>query len=190
MKKIFEPTGLKIISAAILILAIYGFFYFETSLIIRILVIFLGLLGLSQIAKFSELLIIFALYLSLDVLYNIRYGLAVPMSFILIAVLVISVLLFYINLRLKEGVSFRKDALIVYLAVVSLVLVEIFLAMSFWPVDPKTKALTITIIFYCLNKTIYLYVNNVLSLKRISGVLAVSIVILGAVFSLGYWLGF
>jgi hypothetical protein len=190
MKKILSPFGLKLINLTLLILAIYGFFYFETSIIIRLLVIFLGLLSISLMAKFGELLVLVTFYLSLDVLYNIRYGLAVPMSLILIAVFGLAIFLFYTSLSLKNDLSLEKDVLLVYLLVVGLILVEIFQVMSFWPVDPKTKVLTMTIVFYALSKTVYLYINNVLSLKRISGILAVSIVILGAVFSLSNWLGF
>lgn len=190
MKKIFSTFNLKLASAVLLILATAGFFYFESSLIIRILVIFLGLVGLIQMAKMPEILVMIDLYLSLFVLYNLRYGLAVPMSIILILVTIISVFLFYVNFRFREGQSIIRERFGVYLAVIGLLIVEIFLAMSFWPVDPKTKTLTIVILFFVFSRAVYFQANNMLSLKRISGILTVSVIVLVLLFGLSYWLGF
>ncbi len=190
MKKIFSIRGLKLLCFALLVASTIGFFYFEISLIIRILVIFLGLIGLIQINKLPEILVYINLYLSLFVLYNLRYGLAVPMSMILVAVVLISTFLFYVNFRLKEGQILVNDRLLVFLTVVGLLTVEVFLAMSFWPVDPKTKTLTIVTIFYVFSRAVYFQANNMLSLKRISGVLTVSVIVLGLLFGLSYWLGF
>lgn len=190
MKKILSPLGLRIISFALLVLATVGFFFFESSLTIRILVLLLGLIGLIQIKKIPEFLALINLYLSLYVLYNIRYGLAVPMSIILVVVIILAIFLFYVNFQLKEGQSLPKERLWVYLSVIGLLTLEVFLTMSFWPFDPKTKTLTVVICFYIFSRAVYFQANNMLSLKRISGILVVSTVLLGLLFGLSYWLGF
>ncbi len=190
MKKILSPLGLKFISFALLILATVGFFFFESSLAIRILVLLLGLIGLIQVKKFPEFLVLINLYLSLYVLYNIRYGLAVPMSIILVAVLIISIFLFYVNFQLKEGQQLAKERLWLGLLVIGLLTLEVFLVMSFWPFDPKTKSLTVVTCFYIFSRAVYFQANNMLSLKRMSGILIVTTFLLGLLFGLSYWLGF
>jgi len=190
MKKILTPLGLKIICFVLLVLATAGFFVFESSLTIRILVLLLGLIGLFQINKLPEFLVLIDLYLALYVLYNIRYGLAVPMSIILVMVIILAIFLSYVNFHLKEGQPLPRERLWVYLLVIGLLVLEVFLTMSFWPFDPKTKTLTVVTCFYIFSRAVYFQANNMLSLKRMSGILAVSTVLLGLLFGLSYWLGF
>ncbi|MBM2820260.1 MAG: hypothetical protein HW405_20 [Candidatus Berkelbacteria bacterium] len=184
------PLILKFALVIILALGIWSFFYFESSLTLRILILALGAVGLFQIKKMPEILVLTNVYLIIYDLYNIRYGLAVPLAIIMIIVLVLSVLVFYINLEITQEVKFtNKNLLLVYLTVISLVVLEIFLAMSYWPVDPKTKSITITVAFYVIIKAVYLHANNMLSLKRVSGFIIAGILVLSTVFSLSYFYG-
>jgi hypothetical protein len=72
---------------------------------------------------------------------------------------------------------------------VGLIVVEIFLALSFWPIDPQAKSLIIVVIFYLFTSLIYLYIHSVLKLKRVIGYLASSLLIIGLII-LGIIYGF
>jgi len=191
MKIFFSLNFLKIFAVLILGLEIFGFHYFETSLILLILLIFLALIGLWQLGRNPEIMVTLMLYLGLNDLYNIRYGLAVPMAAILIGALLLTFFLSYLLGRIyKYEEMIEKNISLVYLMASNLVVLEIFLAMSLWPVDPKTKSLVIVVTFYLMNKLIYLNVLRVLNLKRAVGFVIISILILGGVISLGFWQGF
>lgn len=182
---------LRLASVLILGLEIAGFFYFEPSILLRILVILLGLIGIWQLNRLPETLILTMLYLGLYDFYNIRYGLAIPMALILLGVLALTIFLFYLQSRIhKYEESTNNDILLVYLFTLSLVVLEIFLTMSLWPVDPKTKSLVIVIIYYLASRLISLNIYRVLSLKRAFGFLLVSLLILGVVITLSWYLGF
>lgn len=190
MKTITSLWFLKLITFITLTLTIFGFFYFETSLILRILVVFLSLIGVWQIRNLSEILILLILYLGIFTLYNIRYGLAVPTAVILAIVGILTSFLFYAQSRLSILKPADKNLVNIFLLVTDLIVLEIFLVMSLWPVDPKTKTLVITVIFYLISKVVYLRFHNVLNLKRISGFLLASLVILATIFAVNWWMGF
>lgn len=166
----------------VIILVIFGFFYFETSTILRILVIFLGLVGLTTVKKTPEILIITILYLGLYDLYNVRYGLAIPLALILVAVFVLATTMFYLlNYFNKVIVNLDRYLFLTYLVTTGLIVMEIFLTMTFWPVDPKIKSLVIVVVFYLMGRIFYLYINSMLHLKKILTIIFLSLVILGAV---------
>lgn len=189
--KIFSKYFGIFLSIVSLALVIFGFFYFETSLPVRVMVILLGLLGLATIKSSSEILVILIFYLGLYDLYNIRYGLAVPLSIILMLVFGFSVLAFELLSffqKMRERVP--KNIFLLYLLTIGLIVLEIFLAMTFWPVDPKIKGLVIVIIFYILYRLFYLYINNVLNLKKATVFIFFSILILSLVLLFNFFLGF
>lgn len=191
MKIIKSTIFLKFLVFVALSLTVAGFFYFEASLLLRILVVILSLIGLWQISKTPEILAMILLYLGLYDFYNIRYGLAIPMAVILVAVFLLVVFLYYFLARIyqfKELID--KNIFLIYLLTLGLVVLEIFLAMSLWPVDPKTKTLVIVIAFYLMSKLIYLNVNRVLNLKRAAGFVIASVLILAGVISFTWWQGF
>ncbi|KKQ74413.1 MAG: hypothetical protein US94_C0005G0009 [Berkelbacteria bacterium GW2011_GWB1_38_5] len=190
MKKYNIPLLLKISNVVILFLALWSFFYFEPSAILRVLVVLLGIIGLWQINSNIEILSLINLYIGVNGLYNVRYGLAVPMAVIMIAVMGLTCLIFYNYVILKNFSHEENDLSMVFMLTVGLIVIEIFLTMSFWPVDPKTKSLVITAIFFLISKIIYLYANSMLSLKRAFGFVLVSLLVMGAVISLGWFVSF
>jgi len=191
MKIITANWFLRLTSLVLLILEVVVFFYFENSLVLGLLAIFLGLIGFWQFRRLPEILTIFLFYLGLYDFYNIRYGLAVPMAIILIGVLGLTVFLYYLLENFYQfSKILTKDILRVYLVVLVLIVLEIFLTMSLWPVDPKTKSLVIVIAFYLLIRLIYLNAHRVLNLKRAFGFVLVSFLILAAVISISWWQGF
>lgn len=174
-----------------LILGVVGFFYFETSILLRILVIILGLIGLLTVRNTSEILVLLTLYLGLYDLYNIRYGLALPLSVIILVVFGLTLLCFSLWYHFQKHPPYLdKNILLLYLVIIGLVVMELFLTMSFWPVDPKIKGLVIVVIFYIISRVFYLYINNVLNLKKTIIFVFVCLLILGVVLSFNMFYGF
>ncbi|MEK7143175.1 MAG: hypothetical protein AAB785_03135 [Patescibacteria group bacterium] len=191
MKILNQPLVLKILNLVILFLVIWGFYYFEPSLILRILIIALCLGAILQFGKIPELLILVNFYLGFYFLYNIRYSLAIPMAVILVAAFMITILLFYsLNQFIKYPIAFDIKKFNLFLVVTGLVILEIFLTMSLWPVDPNIKSLSLTVSFYLIFKIVYLELSGMLNLKKIRGFAIVSFLILSAVISVSWLLGF
>lgn len=187
----------KVVLVAILIATLAGFWYFETSVILKILVIILS--GTGLVTAFAhktekpplrsprEFIILLILYLGLFDLYNLLYGLSIPLYLIMVATLILVAGLFFGILVLDKIETILKPSLFwVFIIMIGLVVLETFLSLSFWPIDPKIKSLIIVVIFYLVTNLIYLYTHSVLKLKRILGILIVSIVIL-SLFILSIW---
>jgi hypothetical protein len=187
MKFLTSAVFSKILIILTSIAVAWLFFYFESSLMLQILSVLLIISGLFSINKNPEIIVLSLIYLISNDLYNLRYGLSIPLPIIMIIIWAFTVFLGYFYLKQLKSLAFAsRDYLFSYLLVWSLAILEIFLIMSFWPIDPKTKSLIITVSFFLIGKTIYFNVNNVLSLKRISSFLIVSIVALAIVFALTF----
>ena len=107
----------------------------------------------------------------------------------MLAVLALVAGLFFGLLTLDRLESLISPPLFwVFVVLVGLVILETFLSLSFWPVDPKIKSLIIVVIFYLIENLIYLYTHNVLKLKRIIGFLTAGFLILGLTILI-IWLG-
>lgn len=189
----------KILLLGILITSVWGFWYFEESLTLRILVVILSLtalfLGFSKAPserEFSskrELLMLLILYLGLFSLYNFLYSVNIPIYLVMIAVLGLVSILFFSLLSLDKIDSLmEKEVFHLLIALMGLVTLEVFLALYFWPINPETKSLIIVVIFYLITSLIYLYVHSMLRLRRIVGFLIVSLLILGIIL-IFTWLG-
>lgn len=169
--------------------AVWGFWYFEESLTLRILILGLSIFGLAlafttkdnklQFSSRRELLMLLILYLGLFSLYNLLYSQNIPLYLIMIAVLALVAILLYSLLSLDEinkimGLSIFQ----VFIFLMGLVILEVFLTLYFWPIGPEVKSLIIVVVFYLIISLIYLYVHSMLRLKRIAGYLIVSLLIL------------
>lgn len=172
-------------------LIILGFFYFETSLILKVLILLLMLIGILCLRPTPEILLYLILYLGLYDLYNVRYGLAIPLAIIIAIVFGLSCLIFYQESRFRQFLKeLDKNLLLLFMTSIGLIILEIFLTMTFWPVDPKIKSLAIVIVFYVLTRVFYFYVNNVLNLKKIIILLGISFLILGSALIFNFLIGF
>jgi len=170
---------------------VLGFFYFETSLFLRIMVIFLSISGFFFLKSMPEVLLLLIFYLGLYDLYNVRYSLAVPLALIIAVVFTLTILIFHLESRFKHLTeNMDKNLFQLFLATAGLLILEIFLTMTFWPVDPKIKSLVILFVFYLIFKTFYLYINSVLNLKKMATMILVTMMILGGVLVFNMFFGF
>ncbi len=179
----------KVILIAILAATLVGFWYFENSLLFKISVVILAASGLlvaclkkidrPPLKSPHEFIILLALYLGIFTLYNLLYGLSIPLYLVMIAILgLVSGLFFGLLILDRLDTIINPPLFWVFIILVGLVILEIFLSLSFWPIDPKVKSLMIVVIFYLLMNLIYLFSHNMLKLKRILGIMIVSILIL------------
>ncbi len=194
-KFIFE----KILLLGILLASVWGFWYFEESFTLRILVVALSLTALffgfskapseREFSSKRELLMLLILYLGLFSLYNFLYSINIPIYLVMMAVLGLVSILFFSLLSLDKIDSLMgKEVFHLFIALMGLVVLEVFLALYFWPINPETKSLIIVVIFYLITSLIYLYVHSMLRLRRIVGFLIVSLLILGIIL-IFTWLG-
>ena len=192
---LFEKTFLLVL----LLGSIVGFWFFEFSLLLRILVIILSIFGLSSAFFFKtektnlqsprEFLILLILYLGILTLYNLLYGLNIPTALIMAAILILSSALTFCLFSLDNLSGLVARPIVnLFIVLMGLINLEIFLTLSFWPINPQAKSFIIVIFFYLTSSLFYLYAHDVLRLKRISGFLITSIVLLGFLVLIT-WLG-
>lgn len=181
----------KILFLSILIGSIWGYWYFEESIILRILTIFIALfgLGLGYLRKNNnysssklELAALLTLYLGSFTLYNLLYNINLPLYLIMLLLLILVSALFYCLINIdKLNQELEKDIFWLFIILLALTALEIFLSLYFWPIGPEIKSLVIVVVFYLIINLIYLYIHNMLRLKRIIGFVLVSLLILGIV---------
>lgn len=182
----------KILLGLLLATSVVGFWYFEPSLTLRIIALFLAVISFAiaffipgqktPIFSSRELVILLVLYFSLLTLYNLLYGLNISLYMIMLAVLIMVCLSFFVLLTL-DGINnlLGKPVFNLFIILVGLAVLEIFLGLSFWPIDPKFKSLIIIVIFYLITNLVYLFSHSMLKLNKIVGYLIVSILILGGI---------
>ena len=181
----------------LLAVSVVGFWYYEASVVLRILAIGLSLVGLfiafsktdqPKLGSQKELAVLLILYLGTFDLYNILYGMNLPLYIIMLAILLLVSIAFYTLLSLdRVDTLIEKPVFNVLVILMGLIVVEIFLSLYFWPVDPKVKSLIITIVFYLFSNLIYLHAHDMLRLKKVMGYTVVVFLILGILF-LSTWL--
>jgi hypothetical protein len=190
----------KVILLVLIGVTLYGFFYFENSLVLKYIVTIVAAIGLffafrkqpekAALASNREFIFLLVLYLGNYSLYNLKYGMSIPTHIIMLAVFVMVTGLFYGLISLDRlDTLVAKPIFHLLIILVGLIVVEIFLALSFWPIDPQAKSLIIVVIFYLFTSLIYLYIHSVLKLKRVIGYLASSLLIIGLII-LGIIYGF
>jgi hypothetical protein len=190
----------KLILGLLLTVSVCGFFYFEQSAILRTLIVILSLISFSLVFFYNsetptssnrrEILVVLILYLGIFSLYNLLYGLGIQLYLIMIAVWLLVTLLFIGLLildRMDKLVS--KTLFSLFACLNGLVILEVFLSLSFWPIDPKIKSLVLVVIFYLVVNLFYLYANNMLRFKKTFGYILISLIIL-ALSVLNVWLSF
>ena len=190
----------KILLITVLIVSVWGFWYFEESLFLRILSIVFALGGVwlvfrksaetSKLTSQRELLVLFILYLGFLSFYNLLYGMNLPIYVILSGISILTVVTFYSLFGLDDFKNLLgKEVFHVLIALLTIVVLELFLSLYFWPVAPETKSLILVVILYLIMSLVYLHIHSMLRLKRVAGYLVVSLLILGAILLIT-WLEF
>lgn len=189
----------KILLGLLLAGSLVGYWYFEENLILRIVVLILSLYSLylvfskkpksEHFSSRQELVVLLILYLGVLTLYNLLYGLNIPLYVIMAAILILTSLLFFSIFSLdKVDAILGKSVFRALILLMGIIVLQVFLSLYFWPIDPTIKTLILVVIFYLTISLVYLYIHSMLRLKRVAGYLVVSLVILGMLM-LVTWLG-
>lgn len=186
----------KIIYLAVLGGAVFSFFYFEENLLLKIIALVLVLLGLADVLKKKEnltgsnfeLLNLIILYLGFFSLYNLLYGINLPL-YVAMVIFLIFVNVLLLSVLIIDGIDklLGKKLFLIFILLTGLAMVEIFLSLYFWPIDPGIKSLILVIAFYQVFNLVYLYAHSMLRLSKIRGYLLINILILATIF-LSIWL--
>lgn len=179
-------------------LVIFGFWYFEENIFLKILTILLGLIALYLVFKKDEEKSHFAsrfqfpallvLYFGFFDLYNFLYSINLPLYMVMVIILILVSGLFFVVVTIdKASGLIEKAVLPTYVVTTGLVLLEIFLALYFWPVAPEVKSFIIVMFFYLILSLIYLSIHNMLRLKKILGFLIAGFVVLATVLILSWF---
>lgn len=190
MKKITRFLVNKIFLSFLLLFGLVGFWIFEPS------VFYLSILGLialfviweSWIKKKFFNLIIVDFYLLLVFLYNIYYSYAFPLPYITIIVILVGIFFHWVYHELNglpKSKVFQLES-----ATFGLLLLEIFIALKFWPIDPKVKSFIIVGFFYLWESFIRASFENKLVKKEIVNYLAVVLFLILIIILTSRWFGF
>lgn len=156
-KKIFLVE--KILLGLLLLGSLFGYWYFEGTLILRIIVLLLSVYAFylvfskkpksDQFASRQELVVLLILYLGILTLYNLLYGLNVPLYFIMAVILVLTSLLFFSIFSL-DGLDsiLGKSVFQALIILMGIIVLQVFLSLYFLPVDPTIKTLILVVVFY------------------------------------------
>lgn len=169
---------------------LWGFWYFEESFLLRVIAVVLVVASSYLVIKKKpteivlpnklELGALTILYLGTYTLYNLLYGLNLPLYIIMLSVLILVMALCYSLLTLDQfDTVLGKEIFRTFVVLMGVVTLEIFLCLYFWPIGPEIKSLIIVVVFYLMMSLIYLYIHGMLRLKRIVGYLVVCFLILG-----------
>lgn len=181
-------------------LTIFGFWYFEEDIYLKILTIFLGLISLYLIFKqenekphfasrlqFPALLV---LYFGFFDLYNFLYSINLPLYMVMIIILILTSGLFFVVVTIDKASGLvSREVLPAYVATIGLVILEVFLSLYFWPIAPEVKSFIIIIVFYLILSLVYLHIHNMLRLKKVIGFLIASFIVLAIVLVISWFYG-
>ena len=173
---------------AFYVLVLLGFLSFETSLILKILMIFLAALALFVFIKYAEsqfvaILIYYLLSYDCSILY---FSFRFPLWAIMILIAIFSSAGLYLSVN-ADKIDIDGKVLKMYAVLFSLVTLEIFLSLVPWPTDPKTKSAIIATLFYLFYGFMVLQSKNELNIRRISPYLIISSLIMTCVIVTSSW---
>lgn len=181
----------KLLFLIILTLTVWGFWYFEESLFLRFLVLIIVILAAWQIIlqpkknshQRFELAGLFTLFLGSFTLYNLLYIASFPLFLVMFFILIAIYAIAYLELQTNAPESFDKNSLNIYSISISIIMLEVFLSLYFWPENPEIKSLILVVMFYLASNFLYLYIHNMLRLRKILGHVIICLIILGIIFT-------
>jgi hypothetical protein len=176
----------KIIFLLISLGVIGGFWFFEESNLLKIIVIpvtvFAVIISMlnkkaDYAFKRSELAAYLIVFLGFLILFNLLYSINLPVAFIMMLAFLLTFISFVFILFDNQNSFFEKENFYLFAIISGIVSLEIFLTLFFWPVAPEIKSLIMITSFYLTSNIIYLYANSVLHLKKAIGFVIISFVI-------------
>ena len=194
---IVKRKRLKMKKAILPVFLIFGaifFLLFEPSFLLRQIVIILSISAFilffviyrkiplekpnDSANKYVYDLLFFLLNLTafLDywVIHSIYFNFNIPLWFGMILVLIVSVGLFY-YLFWSSGIY--SDYILTFTVLLGLVILEVFVNLSFWPVDFSTKSIILILVFYVFSGLLIIRAKKELNFRNVFEYLIIFIAI-------------
>lgn len=184
----------KLLFIGVLLGTLLGFWYFESSILIKISATILVIIGLFMSLKKRknqlnllnsqfELASILSVYLGVFSLYNFIYSINFPIYIVMVMILILVTITAFTTLSMdRVNESLNKELFYSFILLMGLIVTEVFLSLYFWPINVEIKSLVLVVVFYQIMSIIYLYVHSMLRLNKIAGFLIVNFLILVIVF--------
>ena len=184
----------KLLFLGVLVGTLLGFWYFESSMLIKIIATVLVLIGLIISLKKGqnqsnllnsrfEMLSLLSVYLGVFTLYNLIYSINFPIYIVMVMILILVTMTVFTTLAMdKIDELLSREIFYSFILLMGLIVTEVFLSLYFWPINVEIKSLVLVVVVYQIMTLIYLYVRSMLRLNKIIGFLIVNILILAIVF--------
>ncbi|PIP21832.1 MAG: hypothetical protein COX39_00855 [Candidatus Nealsonbacteria bacterium CG23_combo_of_CG06-09_8_20_14_all_40_13] len=144
-----QLTYLKIFLLLILISSLVGFWHFQPLSPLKIMSVIMALLSVYFffVLQRYDLLILLSFYFSLFTLYNIYFSGLFYLWAQMLSILAL-VFIYYYFLILSLDKTSPSGNLFPYAILLSFLILEIFLVLSFWPINVESKSIIIITSFY------------------------------------------
>jgi hypothetical protein len=190
-KKILDLRD--VILIAFFMLGLIGFLNFESLLynftlkivvvVIGLLLVFTFILMKNEVSDFFATVILF---LSFYNLYNLYYSLNWPLWLLMIIGIILTISIFNL-LFWSVRSSLTGIYLIIYSLLLVLMMLEFFLSLIYWPIDPKSKSLMLVAVFYVLGGVLHLKIENNMNWKTITPYGIISLIVLALTITTSIW---
>lgn len=167
---------------------LFGFWYFQGFFFLKIFAAALSVLSLYffLFLKKYDFLILLSFYFALFTLYNIYFsGFFLLWAQMLIVLFLVFVYFYFLILVIPLQVPFEKFYL--FLTLISFLILEIFLTLSFWPANVESKSIILVCSFYLLWGLISKSLQEELTLRKIISFLILAAVVFTASVASASW---
>lgn len=171
-----------------------SFLQFESSTLIKIIIIFFWIISLYLyfFKKQQEFLIFTLLYLVFYTSYSFYYHMNWSLWLVLIVLIIFLILTTYvfINSKNEEIMHFHqnnKNVLFFYYSLINLIIIEFFITLIPWPIDPKGKSIIILCVYYMIYGAIKLWNEKKFNISNLLIYLVVGIIIIFGIIVTSSW---
>ncbi|MBU0647865.1 hypothetical protein KJ855_01665 [Patescibacteria group bacterium] len=126
-----------------------------------------------------------AAYLLFFSISNFSVSLSMPLWILMVIVVFLSFSIFY-SILWASGLE--RSAVILYTVLLGLLVSEIFLVISFWPVDPSAKSMVLVVAMYIFWGLFSNWIERVLTLRVLMEYLLIGMVLMALVLLTASWL--
>lgn len=182
----------KLLFLGVIFGTLLGFWYFESSYIVKISATVLVIMGfLLSIKKDQvnlprsryEILSLSSVYLGVFTLYNLIYSINFPIYIVMVMILILVLMVAFTTLAIDQiNATLGIELFYSFVILMGLVVTEVFLSLYFWPINTEIKSLILVVIFYQAMSLVYLYTRSMLRLNKIVGFLIINFLILVIIF--------
>ncbi|MFA6423442.1 MAG: hypothetical protein WCW17_03260 [Patescibacteria group bacterium] len=134
-------------------------------------------------SDFALMLLAFLAYYNIYNFLFIRpFGYNFPIGLGMVLAVLLAVYLFYFGLIIKESTHENEELWSYYASIIGLIILEVFLVLVPWQIDPKNKAMILLVAFYLSWGLVCSRIENVLSLKKVFIYMILSVMVLSVTF--------